>query len=165
MAWQQTLLVRWNVLGVREKRALQLAAAVVAAALVWSVGLAPALRTLKAADTQNAQLAAAAERMQALQARAKELQAKPVVTPQESMMALRTAMAPLGKSATLQVLGEQASVAIRQAKAQDLAALLAPTSSLPGPAEVHLLRDTNTAEPRWSGTLVFHLPAQKTGAP
>ena len=63
MAWQHTLKARWAALGAREQRGLALAGTVLAAALLWSVALAPALRTLKTAETQSAQLGATAERM------------------------------------------------------------------------------------------------------
>ena len=77
MAWQQarnTARARWAALGLREQRAVLLAAAAIAIALIWSVALAPALRSLKASAAQSVQLAAAAERMQTLQARALTIQ-------------------------------------------------------------------------------------------
>ncbi len=80
MAWQKQLRARWQALGLREQRGLGLAAALVGAALLWSLGLAPALRTLHNAEAQNAQLSNAAGRMQALQARARLLQATPLTT-------------------------------------------------------------------------------------
>lgn len=166
MAWQKILLARWAALGAREQRAVRLAAAVLAAALPWMVALAPALRTLKDVDAQSAPLAAAAERMQALQRRASLLQAKPVTAPQETLKALQAAVATLGKSASLQVLGEQATLTLKQASAQSLGALLAPEpGTSPSPAEVHVQRDTSGTEPLWSGTLVFRIPAKKPGAP
>lgn len=165
-AWRQTLLARWAALGGREQRALRLGALAIGAALVWGVALAPALRSLKAAYAQNVQLAAATVHMQAMQTRARALQAKPVVSPQESMAALRAAVAPLGKAAVMQVLGEQTTLTLKQIRAQDLAPLLvSDAGSLLSPIEVHLQREASTAEARWSGTLVFHLPAQKSGTP
>jgi general secretion pathway protein M len=165
MAWQHTLKMRWAALAAREQRGLTLALAVVAVALVWSVLLAPALRTLKAVPAQNLQWSAALERMQALQARAKQLQAKPAVAPKESLKALQTAAAALGKSATLQTLGEQATLTLKQVSAADLAPWLSPGSGVGlSPSEVHLQRSSD-ADPRWSGSLVFMLPVGATAAP
>ena len=166
LAWQSLLRARWAALGQREQRAVQLAAAVLGLALLWSLALAPALRTLKTADAQNAELAVTLERMQALQARAKQLQAQPALAPQEAQKALQAATSAAGSHATLLVVGDQATVTLRQMDAKGLAALLAPAAgSGPGPFEVHLLRDAQTAEPLWSGTLVFRLPVAKPGPP
>ena len=163
MAWQQatqTAQARWAALGQREQRGLLLAVAAVAVALVWSVALAPALRSLKSSAAQSAQLAAASERMQALQARAKLLQNQPVVSPQESLKALQLTVASFGKGASLQVVGEQATVNLVQVSAQSLAAWLASDAAASlSPAQAHLQRDANSAVPLWSGTLLFRLPS------
>jgi general secretion pathway protein M len=164
LVWQQALQARWATLGAREQRGLTLAAAALLALLVWSVALAPALRTLKSAQAQSAQLAQAAERMQTLQARARLLQAKPVAAPQEALKPLQTAVAALGKSASLQVSGEQATLTLKSVSAQSLGALLAPApGSGSSPSEAHLQRDAASAEPLWSGSLVYRLPAQARG--
>lgn len=166
MAWQLTLKTRWAAMAAREQRGLTLAAVVVAAALLWMVAMAPALRTLKSAAAQNTALSAELERMQTLQARAKLLQAKPAMAPQESLKALQAAAADLGKAATLQVVGEQATLTLKMLSAQSLAQWLAPESG-PGlsPFEAHLLRDTSSPEPLWSGTLIYRLPAAAATAP
>lgn len=166
MAWTDTLKTRWATLGMREQRALVLAAVVLGAFLLWSVALAPALRTLQNADAQNAQLGASAERMQALQARAKLLQAKPVAAPGEVLKTLQSATATLGKNASLQVVGDMATLTLKQVPASSLAPWLAPASDAnPSPAQAHLQRDTSGAESLWSGTLVYRLPAQPSGTP
>lgn len=166
MAWQRTLKTRWTALGAREQRGLLLAATVLAAALVWSVGLAPALRTLQSAEVQKAQWDATSESMLALQARAKLLQAQPAIAPGEALRALQTAATALGKSASLQVVGEQATLTLKKVSVADLAPWLAPASgNAPSPAEAHLMREAGGDQPQWSGTLVFRLPAQKSGTP
>lgn len=159
MAWQQVLQTRWQALAVRERRAVAVAAALAAAALFWSVALAPALRTLKAAPAQHAQLSLASERMQALQARAKLLQAQPLAAPEDHLRALQTATAALGKMATLQVAGEQATLTLRQISAVALADWLVPVAGGGlSPSTAQLQRDSGGTEARWSGTLVFRLP-------
>lgn len=166
MAWQTVITTRWQALALREQRGLAIAGALVAAALVWSVALAPALRTLKGMEAQNAQLGITAERMQALQARAKLLQAKPLATPANTLRALQSATTALGKAASLQVQGEQVTVTLRQISASALAAWLAPESTVGlSPSEVHLQREASNSESQWSGTLVFRLPGLKAAAP
>jgi general secretion pathway protein M len=166
MALQHTLKARWAAMAPREQRGLTLAVAVVALALVWSVLLAPALRTLKGVAAQNLQLATELERMQALQARAKLLQAKPALAPKESLKALQSAAAALGKAAVLQTMGDQATLTLKQVSAADLAPWLSPGSGTGlSASEVRLQRSGDGAEPLWSGTLVFVLPAGATAAP
>ena len=166
MAWKNGLKTRWQALAEREKRGLGAAAALVAVALLWSVVLAPALRTLQSVEAQNAQLSRTLERMQTLQARAKLLQAKPRVTAADSLKTLQDATTAQGKMASLQVLGEQATITLRQISAPTLAAWLAPESAARlNPVEAHLQRDGNSAEPLWSGTLVFRLPGLASAQP
>jgi general secretion pathway protein M len=166
MAWQQPLKTRWAALGAREQRGIALAAGVLGAALVWSVALAPALRTLKTAEAQSAQLGATTERMQALQARARLLQAQPATAPQDALKTLQSATNLLGKSASLQVVGEQATLSLKQVSAASLAPWLTPAAGgSPSPAEAHLQRDAGSTEPLWSGILVFRMPAHKPGSP
>jgi general secretion pathway protein M len=140
-----------------------LAATVLGAALVWFITLAPALRNLKTVATQSASLAADVDRMQALQARAKALQAKPALAPQESLHALQTAATKLGNAVSLQVVGEQATLTIKRFSALELGQWLAAQTG-PGlsPTEAHLKRDTSSVEPVWSGTLVYRLPSSAT---
>lgn len=166
MAWQHTLKARWAALAPREQRSLTLAAWVVLLAVVWGLLLAPALRTLKSVEAQRTALNAELERMQALQLRATQLQAKPAVAPQDSVKALQAAVAALGTSARLQLLGEQATLTLTQVDAQSLAQWLSPkTSAGIAPAEAQLQRDTGTTKALWSGTLVFRLPAAVTTTP
>lgn len=160
MAWQHTLKAHWVQLAPREQRILLLAAALVAITLVWSILLAPALRTLKAAPEQSALLSAEMERMQALQTRARQLQAKPALSPKESLKTLQVAAAELGKSASLQVVGDRATLTVKQLSTSSLAPWLSPGSGVGlSPTDVQLQRSTDSAEPLWSGTLVFSLPA------
>ena len=160
MAWQHTLKARWAALGQREQRGIALAAAALLVALVWSVALAPALRTLKAVPGQNAVLDAQLERMHAMQTRAQMLQAKQAVAPQDTLKALQAATALLGKGASLQVAGENATVTLKQISAASLAPWFAPVSVAGlSPTDVHLQRSTDAAESLWSGVLVFRLPA------
>jgi general secretion pathway protein M len=160
MAWYPLLKARWAALGAREQRALRLASAVVLAALLWLVLLAPALRTLKSAEAQNLQLSTELEHMQALQLRAKTLRATPALSAQETLLALQSASNALGKSAELQVVGEQATLRFKQLSTEALAQWLRPPpESGQSPAEAQLQRDAATA--LWSGSMVFQLPTAR----
>lgn len=165
MAWQSVLKARWGALAPREQRALALAGLVVLLAVVWGLLVSPALRTLKTVGAQSAGLGSELERMQALQARAMQLQAKPALAPQDALKALQAAAAALGKAATLQVMGEQVTLNVKQISAKDLAPWLSPqpASGLHA-TEVHLQRDATAATAQWSGTLVFRLPAGATAS-
>ena len=164
MNWQH-IKARWAGLALREQSALTLAAAILLAALAWSLLLSPALHTLRSADSQNAQLDSELERMLALQTRAKLLQSKPVVSPQDSLKALQSATALLGKGASLQLAADHATVTVKQLSAQSLAPWFTPVSAAGlSPTEVHLQR-SGGAEPLWSGGLLFHLPAGAQAAP
>lgn len=167
--WQEAFKARWAGLGPREQRAVLLAASVLGAALLWSLAVAPALRTVKAADAQRAQLDATAERMLALQARAQMLQARPEAAPGEMLRSLQNASAALGKSASLQVAGEQATLSVKHLRASELAPLLAPAAGAgPNPGLAHLQRDAAGqagSEALWSGTLVYRLPASQPATP
>lgn len=166
MAWQQHLKARWTRLAAREQRGLTLAATVLLLGLAWSTLLAPALRTLGNASSQNAKLDAQMERMQALQIRAKMLQSMPAVAPQDSLRALQSATALLGKGAALQVAGDLATVTLKQVNAQNLAPWLTPVSAAGlSPMDVHLKSNADTGETLWSGVLVFRLPAGASASP
>ena len=69
------LQARWRLLARREQRLLLAALALVLLTLLWSLALAPALATLKAAQQQRLALDAQWQQMQRLQAQAKVLQA------------------------------------------------------------------------------------------
>lgn len=158
MIWSNQLKARWLALAAREQRALGFAAAVVAMALVWGVLLSPALRTLKGAAVQHAQLDAELERMQALQLRAGQLQSKPAVAPQDSLKALQAVATQIGKGASLLQTGDRATLSLQQISAANLASLLTPASAAGlSPIEAHLRRSADAGEPLWSGTLVFRL--------
>ena len=166
MAWQHTLKARWAALAPREQRGLALAGAALLSLLTWSVLLAPALRTLGSAAGQNATLDAEMERMLAMQTRAKVLQSKPVVSPQDSLKALQSATALLGRGASLQMAADHATVTVKQVSAPSLAPWFTPVSAAGlSPTDVHLQRSGTGAESLWSGILLFRLPAGASSAP
>ncbi|MCL1961897.1 MAG: type II secretion system protein M [Desulfovibrionaceae bacterium] len=154
----------WQRLHARERRLIVLAAAIVVLALLWWLGLAPALRTLREAGSQRAALQAQAQQMQQLALEAAALKALPRMTRQEAQRALAAATEQrLGASAKLTVTGERASVALKDAPAAGLAQWLADArvNARSTPVEARLTRSSASAPGAavtWSGTLSLSLP-------
>ena len=162
-AARSALGARWAALAPREQRGVQLAALLVGGLLAWWVLLAPALGTLKKAESQHRVLDARLDAMRALQVRAQVLQAQSAVSGAEALAALQAAVAALGNGARLQVAGDQATVTLQQVRSDALAQwLVQPGMALRlQPAEVHWVRDAGPGPQTatWSGNLVFNLPA------
>ena len=190
MKWTETLEARWQAwwpeLGAREQRLVIAAGMLVAVALFWWIGLAPALRTLSSAPAEHAQLDANLQNMTNLQAQAKALQSQPRASRDDAMRSLETSVREdlrgAGQTQSA-VVGEGATIAVRGASAETLAQWFAQVRSNARavPREVHLTRNTQQggkspapastpgsagsagAEPsgaRWDGTLVMSLPAR-----
>ena len=154
---------RWAALAPREQRGVALAAAALLLTLVWLLAVAPALRTLREAPAKGAQLRAQLEQMQALAAQAQQLQALPVLSRLEAQNSLQSAATALGKAATLQVVGDRATLTLKQVSPAALAPWLArQAGSGINPSDIHVQRDSSGAEPSWSGSLVFQLPSAAT---
>lgn len=175
----------WAGLAPREQRLVGAAALLASLALLWWVALAPALRTLAGAPLQHAQLDAQLQRMGALQAQARTLQAQPRAHREESLRALEgTLRQNLGTNAQMQASGGDAvGVALRGAPADALGAWFtqARANARALPREVHLTRSqavptagtapgaASSGQPdipaggpvriHWDGTVVLGLPA------
>lgn len=187
-AWIDKLQARWNAwwpgLAAREQRMVQAMLALVLLALLWWVGLAPALRTLSTAPAAHAELDAQLQRMSALQIQAKALQSQPRASRDEALRAIETSVQQgLGPNAQIQVAGagEGVLVTLRGSAADELAQWLAQArgNARAVPREVHLTRSQagtparapiagqplgpaapGDARVRWDGTLVMNLPAR-----
>ena len=170
------LQARWDALAGRERLLLLLAATVVMAAALWWLALAPALATLRAADTQHRQLDAQLQQMQSLQAQATALQAQPKLGFDEAQRTLEALLKQkLGASAQMSVVGDRASITLKAANADALAQWLtqARINARAVPSEVRLVRSAGGAlgagsgggaagavNAVWDGTLVLNLPAR-----
>lgn len=154
----------WARLAARERRLVLLAAAVLGLALLWLLAVAPALRTLRQAEAQRATLAAQTEQLQRLRAEAQALQALPRLGHDEALRALESSVRQrLGDSAQLSVVGERATLVLRQASAEALAQWLADAraNARANTVEARLTRagDNAPGAPvRWNGTLTLALP-------
>ncbi|MBB1604535.1 type II secretion system protein GspM [Variovorax sp. UMC13] len=183
--WIDKLQARWDAwwpsLALREQRLVQGMVALLLLALLWWVGLAPALRTLATAPAAHAELDAQLQRMSALQIQAKALQSQPRASRDEALRAIESSVQQsLGSNAQIQVAGsgEGVLVTLRGTSADGLAQWLAQArgNARAVPREVHLTRSQAGAAPaprgataapaptdalvRWDGTLVMNLPAK-----
>ena len=140
----------------REQQWLKVAAVLVSAALIWTVAIAPAWRTVRAYPQQRSALDAQLQTKQALHAQAQSLRAQPAPDPRTAPAALQATVKTLEPQATLMLAGGKATVTLRQVSADALARWLARTRSearlLPNQAK---LQQDNGA---WSGTVQFTLP-------
>ena len=159
MKLASALSARWNETSRREQRLLLAALALVATALLWWVGLAPALATLRAAPAQHRQLEAQLQQMQRLQQQAKALQAQPRPPVTEVRRLLEASVTSLGTTAQLNVSGERATVTLKGASPDALAQWLVQVrqSARVAPGEARLLRN---AAGTWDGSVVLTLSAR-----
>ncbi len=154
-----TFQARWSSTSRREQRLLQIAAAVVGLALLWWVGLAPALNRLKTTDQQRSALEAQWSQMQELQVQAKALQAKPRINEADARRMLEASVAPLGAAVQMTNAGDQVRVTVKGLSPDALAQWLstARQNARAVPSEAKLVRN---AAGTWDGTLVLSLNAR-----
>jgi len=153
----QTLHQYWLRASAREQVALRIAATLLVLALVWWVGLQPALKTLKNARTQAPVVRAQYEQMLQLQAQAAAMRAQVQQPVSDPKAALQDSISALEKNARVSLAGERATVSFKQARPADLALWLeqvrlkAHSSVL----EMHI----SQAAGLWSGSVVVQLPS------
>ncbi len=156
------LRARWAGLELRERRMVALAAAIVATFLLWTLGLAPALRTLQTAPAQIDRLDHELAAMRQQAAQAASWRGAPRVPREAAVAALQVAAGRLGEAAKLSVQGERATLAVNGIGAGALRDFLAEARSgaRARPLEASLSRSGSG----YMGTLVLALPAAE-GAP
>lgn len=147
----------WSQRAPREQRMLGIALALVGVALLWWLGVAPALRSLRQWETQAPRLEAQLQTMRGLQAEAQSLQAQPPLSTAAAQQALQSTLGALGTSGSVVVQGTLATVTLRGASPQALAQWLARarTEARLAPSQANLSRD---AKGGWNGTLQLPLP-------
>jgi len=160
-----TLQVSWDALATREKRLVVAAVALVAMALVWWIAIGPALQTLRSAAASHQSLDAQLQQMKALAAQAQALQSQPKAGLDESLRALEAATSQrLGAGARLSVVGDRATLTLRNVPAEPLGQWLAQAriNARALPSEARLVRSAApagaTSNASWDGTLVLSLP-------
>jgi general secretion pathway protein M len=148
----------WSQRPPREQFMLQLCALMVVAALLWSLALAPALRTIRTFDAKRSTQDAQLETMLRLQAQALALQGLPRQNQAAAAQALQlTVQQAFGALADTTIHGDSATVRVRGVAADALAQWLssARSNARCAPVQAHLTR----AGTVWSGTLEMALPA------
>lgn len=101
---------RWRALAPREQRLVALAVTLVALAAAWSLLVAPAWRTVRAAPAEIDRLDRQLQDMQRLATEARELRRTPPLPPAQAEAALRAATERLGERARLVLAGDRATV-------------------------------------------------------
>lgn len=147
----------WRRASKREQGLLSLAAAVLGLGLLWWVGMAPALKVIKAAPAQHLALDAQLQTMKQLQAQAKDLRAQVPLTAETARAALEQSIKSLGANAQMAVQAERVTVTLTDVAPDVLAQWLAAArqNARMAPKEVHLKRNDKGG---WDGTLVLQLP-------
>lgn len=151
---------KWARLAPREQRLVAGAAALVAVALLWWLGLAAPLAVLRAAEVQHRALDVQLQQMLGLQAQAQALQTQPRQTADDASRLLEaTVRQQLGVSARMSISGERVTVTLAGTSPAALGQWLtqARTNARVLPVEARLAR--NPAG-QWDGTLVLALPAR-----
>ena len=155
VAARAQLRARWQALGRRERRLVVAAAAVVGFALLWTLGVQPAWRTLRDTPAQIDAVELQLQRMQQLAAESRELRALPSVPPAQAEASLRAATDRLGPSAKLVLQGERATLTINGISGNALTGWLGEVRSAARarPVEATLSRGPNG----YSGSIVLQL--------
>lgn len=150
------LAARWQTVSGRERQLVLAALALLLLALLWWVGVAPALATLRSAQTQRQLLDAQLQQMQSLQMQAKVLQAQPRIALDEARRLLEASVKPLGATAQLMLAGERATVTLKGASADAVAQWLTQVrlNVRAVPSDARLVRSASGA---WDGTLTLNL--------
>jgi general secretion pathway protein M len=153
----ETYLNYWRQLKLSERRLILAAFWLMAAALLWWLAIAPAIKTIKEAPAQHSTLDAQLQNMRALSAEAKNLKNQPKLGLDEAQKALQNAVTQrFGTTAQLNLTGERANVTLKNASPQELALWLtqARVNARALPSEAKLNRNGDV----WDGTLVLTLP-------
>jgi general secretion pathway protein M len=159
-AWQQRTS--------RERQLMLVAAWVLAATTLWSLAIAPALRTWQEAPTRQAALDATSKQMQQLQAQAQAFKKPQAVTRAEALRWLEENIpTQLGTETRWQLQGERLSVQLSGTSPEQLASWLKQVreraQALPVQAQLQQANpaskpDASEQAVRWSGSLLLSLP-------
>lgn len=153
------LQARWRALARREQQLVLAALALLLVAGLWWLALAPALATLRSAESQQRLLDAQLQQMQRLQAQASTLQAQPRLAVADARRLLEASVQQqFGATAQLALVGERVTLTLKGATADALAQWLAQVRLNVRllPEEARLQR---SAAGHWDGTLVLLLSA------
>ena len=147
-------------LGHREQRWLLVGVFTLLMALLLSVMVLPAVGSLRASPRAHQQANQQLQTLRLLQLRAKALQAQPQLDRIEAVNRLQASVSLLGGNTEFSMSDQRVNLVLRSIPAKALAEWLARarTDANAVLESARLLRDTQTDEPLWSGTLVMTLP-------
>jgi len=156
---KRALAQRWNEASAREQSAMKLAATLVLLALLWWIGLQPALNTIKSTRVQMPLVRAQYEQMLQLQAQAGALRAQAQQAVPDAKALLQESVSSLEKNARWTTLGERATVTFKEVRPADLARWLEQVrlKAHSRVLEMHISQTTGL----WSGAVVLQLPASQ----
>jgi general secretion pathway protein M len=149
-------------LGPREQRWLLVGVFTLLMALLLSVMVLPAVGSLRASPRAHQQANQQLQTLRLLQVRAKALQAQPQLQLDrtEAVNRLQASVSLLGGNTEFSMSDQRVNLVLRSIPSKALAEWLARarTDANAVLESARLLRDTQTDEPLWSGTLVMTLP-------
>ena len=147
---------RWSALAQRERRLVLAAVALLGAALLWWLALAPAWRTLRAAPAQIEALDGQLQQMQRLATEVRELRAMPGIELPQAQAAFTAAAQRLGDKARFTLQGERATIELTGLDGQTLGGWLAEVR-LSARARVVEAQLNRTPQGGYRGKLVLAL--------
>lgn len=163
-ALTDALAARWAALAPRERVMVGSAIALIVAALLWWVGISPALKQLRQAREAAPQLDAQLQLMRAQASEAASLKAQRALSYDESLRSLENSVKTLGAGATLSVSDARASITLRSVSGDALAQWLAQVRANARlvPSELRLKKSAGAAPTvtNWDGSIVLNLPAR-----
>jgi general secretion pathway protein M len=145
----------------RERKLLTLGAALLIAALVWFLAIAPALQTYRSSSAAHAKLDAELAQMQTMAQEAKRLKERPTLSAAAAQTWLDASVKKLGK-ASVSVQGVRVQVSFAGAAPEALALWLteARTGAQLSPMQASWKQSAPSKEQSvlWDGTMVLELP-------
>jgi general secretion pathway protein M len=166
-AAMDALSARWAALASRERVLVGTAIALMAVALLWWVGVSPALNKLKQARQAAPQLDAQLQLMRAQASEASTLKAQRQLSYDESLRSLENSIKTLGVGAALSVSDARASITLKAVSGDALAQWLAQVRANARlvPSELRLQKTaastaaaSSAAPTTWDGIVVLSLP-------
>jgi general secretion pathway protein M len=161
------LSARWQQLSARERALISLALACVCAALLWWVALAPALTVWRDSARQHERLDRQQDELLSLQAQARQLQSRPVLSRTESSQSLAQQTRSLLPGAQLSNLGDRSVLTLKgvsgTALAQWLTAIRQTAQATVVESQLQRSPTSTDSQALWDGQVVVQLPQR--GAP